>query len=235
MGKQPRNYSDLIQFAVEHPELSRTKAIKEFRKQGGEVQKQAGLNAFREYFELDKGQEKQWKIQEIIAGKKETKPQEVKEKKPIKKEKKPSGKGKTLEVDNNIHYERSKSKYLLDRIDKLYGHPMDKMFGVRVKVDSDEYTLMTKKSFQFFIPYDIIGKDGKIPAKKFYRELNRQAVAFYSNMSKNYDGEYQDAMKDFQQATREMNSKAGISPEQIRGIYKSYGIDIEGIDLINYN
>jgi len=245
------DYSGLIKFAQENRQLSRTKAIEEYRKSGGHVQKKGGLKALaNEYGIVQQAKENIGRaIQELGRGGNYIAPpprvRKTTEFKPPKPHKK---KGKAvrhlIELDltkecrkgGDVHYidgEAEAVKKLKNNIKKLYGNAGNNFLQVSLTIKDDGYTKVNQFSLMF--PYR--GKES-YDVQELGIKIIEQLNTYYNNLAKKYSNKAMhkvkgDVLESAKKINKRLNRFNNITKDKLEEIFRINGIEINSYNVLH--
>jgi hypothetical protein len=255
MGKR-RDYTDYIQYILNNQHLSRTDAWKQYKADGGHIQKKQALDLYQETFSVQKGEDKGWSTRQIIEQKQvinwpkkpEEFPKEERHRRhPAHNEYEdwqpdtlPDQRPKVIrnnyfKIDNFQEYDSSSglSKRILESVQELYNTDERHFTAIYVKIDA-ESSMNPYWNFRFFLPD---GKDTR-GVKSLFNQLCSQALTYYNNLKNKYsekEEEINEAMESFREAAREIKHTKGLTYDKACSIMEDSGIHIERIEKVVFN
>lgn len=249
MARKKRDYSDFVQYAKEHKNLTEKQIYTSFisKENGGHIRKQTALELTRDIF----GFEKREKVGRTIHQKENTakaKPYEyyyapsapkVREKK----ERKPRlNKAKNYKRDYVFFNDRDRtqtnyvdlhSKFVQGfkkNIKKMYGYTENEYVQIGVSIAGDDYTKGT--NFTVIYPYD--GK-AKSSIKKVGMEILNNLSIFYNNLAKKYKNttvKSSTVLEDLKKCKKEFSPFPYPRKDDMVNIFARYGIEVHKFGLL---
>lgn len=244
------NYSGLINFAKSHPELSRTKAITEYRKEGGQAQKKGGLKALAEEFAIQQ-KEKAYRgksIRELGIGGHyvpPVKPPRVTKPKVTKLSKKKTKRNmlvlnakknvKNGQGGEGIHYIDNTAvavKTLKKNIKDLYGRTGNSFLQISLRIANDGYTKLN--DFSLLLPYH---GQLKYDVQELGQNILLNLETYYANLAKKYSNKAMhkvkgDVLVTVKKLNKSLNRFKNITKDKLEFMFAENGIVINSYQVL---
>lgn len=212
-----RDYSDFKKFAKKNKNLSRTKIIEEYRKQGGKIQKQKGLEIIRELFDIKKREQIGKSVKTINTTKrKNSYISAYKSKKDV-----------TVMSLKNSHI-----RDFYNRIHDMYENSGNTFISINVVINDDDFT--SNKHFSVFIPFNYRQKQG---VKAVGEKILDNLFVFYSNLAKMYSTKNDmvgDVFNTIKNTRKQLRKSHFIDYQELQRIFGASEINIGDISIIHF-
>lgn len=215
-----RDYTDFIKFVLENPEFTRTQMLTEFRKSGGKIQKQKGLEIQRQLLDIKKGDTSTRGIST----------------KEIKKRKGSSF--ITFKEDDKQGLYRSSGivNTMFENIQKLYGYSDNETKFLKVNLQIGSYIYTIDNKFGVFIPY--FNESGKYGIKKLGGEILKSLHSYYTHLMQLY-GEKETMVNSILEMVDNLknywdNDIKYPSLTDLLTVFSMYNIKVDSINYIEF-
>ncbi len=241
-----KDYSDLIKFAINHPELSRTKAIEEARKQGIHTQKKGGLEALRIAFNVEQGKQRGEVIKNL--GEAHYTPPPKKRKKKIIGDSFKSKRYLKLDLTREVKERNGKNiggdihridgrapavKTLQQNIKELYGYSGTRFLQIEMSIKNDGYTKLQR--FSLLFPAH---NRKQVDLKRIGSDICTNLKTYYGNLAKKYSTQNsykkvkKDVLTNVSSIENELDLIAIESREHLEDLFYKNGIELVSFQIL---